>query len=227
MRSVQDERGYNQGWIERHSTIVRLERRAEYIVSQMDRPLRGSVLEIGCGTGRNAYFLAQKTGLSVLGTDLSRSFIDEAQRRYQLPNLRYALLDFNRAESFDADRFTYIVGNGILHHLYYRLPAALQSIRRLLLEPNLHNPYVFAIFRMSLLRRWARLEPGEMAFSRRFAIRALREAGFRNIMVEYRDFLLPGVPDVLIAPSIGAGRVLERVPGIRMMSQSIYISARG
>ena len=64
-----------------------------------------------------------------------------------------------------------------------------------------------------------------MAFSRRYITSLLSAAGYRNIRVEYKYFLLPGIPDVLIAPSIAAGAVMERIPLVRMVSQSIFISA--
>ena len=233
MKSVRDDRGYNQGWAESRATNVRSERRCDYMIAQMRQPLSGNVLEIGCGTGHNSFFLARTTGLSVLGTDICVPFIDEAKERFQLPNLRYAVLDFNQAAQFEGETFDYIVGNGILHHLYYHLRDALENMRRLLkpdgkivfLEPNLYNPYIFSIFRIPALRRIAHLEPDEMAFSKGYITQLLSAAGYRNVHVEYKDFLLPGIPDALIAPSIAAGAVLERIPVVRMVSQSIFISA--
>ena len=233
MKSVRDDRGYNQGWAEGRATTVRAERRCDYMISQMRSPLSGNVLEIGCGTGQNSFFLARKTGLRVLGTDICVPFVEEANRRFQLPNLHYAVLDFNQAAQFEGETFDYIVGNGILHHLYDHLSDALVNMRRLLnrggkivfLEPNLYNPYIFSIFRVPQLRKLAHLEPDEMAFTKRYVTKLLKAVGYRDIGVEYRDFLLPGIPDILIAPSIAAGAVLERIPVVRMMSQSIFISA--
>jgi ubiquinone/menaquinone biosynthesis C-methylase UbiE len=233
MKSVRDDRGYNQGWAENRATNVRTERRGDYMISRMPSTQSGSVLEIGCGTGQNSFFLAQRTGLRVLGTDICVPFIEEANQRFQLPNLRYAVLDFNQASQFEGETFDCIVGNGILHHLYYHLDVALTNMRRLLkpggrivfCEPNLFNPYVFSIFRMPYLRKLANLEPDEMAFSRPHVTKLLRAAGYQDIVVEYKDFLLPGIPDIFISPSIAVGAVLERIPLVRMTSQSIFITA--
>jgi 2-polyprenyl-3-methyl-5-hydroxy-6-metoxy-1,4-benzoquinol methylase len=233
MKSVVDDRGYNQGWAKSHATDVRSARRCAYILSRMEQPPRGRLLEIGCGTGLYSFLLAQGTELEVLGTDLCVPFIEEASASYQLPNLRYAVLDFTDAESVQGEQFDYIVGNGILHHLYYSLDMALANIRRLLkdggrivfLEPNLHNPYILSIFNIPYLRRKAKLEPDEMAFSKGFAEKALSRAGFRDVTVEYRDFLLPGVPELLIGPSIAVGAVVERLPVLKQLSQSIFITA--
>ena len=151
MASVIDDRGYNQEWQDSEATTIRLERRCEYAIQHMDTSTSGkAVLEIGCGTGKNCYFIAQKTPFQVLGTDICVPFIDTAKETYKLPNLRFDVLDFNKVEQFNLDRFDYIVGNGILHHLYYHLDDALVNMRKLLKpggkmifwEPNLYNPYV-------------------------------------------------------------------------------------
>jgi SAM-dependent methyltransferase len=193
----------------------------------------GKILEIGCGLGTNAFMIARKTGADVLGTDLCAPFIRNAREKYELPNLRYEVQDFNRPDQFGGETFDCIVGNGILHHLYPRLDDALANIRRLLntgggivfLEPNVYNPYVYLIFSYPWLRRGAHLEPDEMAFSRRFVTAKLNRAGYRNIRVEFRDFLLPGIPSFLIRPSVLIGAMLERIPVVNWLAQSIFISA--
>jgi hypothetical protein len=94
------------------------------------------------------------------------------------------------------------------------------------LEPNLHNPYVYLIFTKPKLRRLARLEPDEMAFSRKFVLRALADASFAEAKVEYRDFLIPGVPDWSIRPIVSFGRIAEQTAGVKHLAQSLFISAR-
>jgi SAM-dependent methyltransferase len=201
----------------------------------MDVDTSKSVMEIGCGIGRNCFGLAQKTGMNVLGTDLCVPFIEEAKSRFQLPNLRYEVLDFNKSDQFEGERFDYIVGNGILHHLYHHLDEALVRMRHLLkdqgkivfLEPNIYNPYVYLIFSYPALRETARLEPDEMAFSKDFIIKKLKNAGYAKIQVNYKDFLLPGIPRALIWPSIFLGSIAEKLPLFQRASQSIYIVAHG
>jgi hypothetical protein len=91
------------------------------------------------------------------------------------------------------------------------------------LEPNIYNPYIYLIFSYPRLRALAKLEPDEMAFSKRFIIATLTRAGFKDTRVDYRDFLLPGVPGFLITPSIVAGAVLEKIPLVNKIAQSIFI----
>jgi SAM-dependent methyltransferase len=190
-------------------------------------------MEIGCGSGKNAFLLAQKTGMKVLGTDLCEPFIKEAKENFILPNLRFDLLDFNKAPEFKGEQFDYIIGNGILHHLYFHLDEAFLNMRSLLkkngkiifLEPNLYNPYVYLIFTVPFLRTKTNLEPDEMAFSKDFITKKLLKAGYKDVKVEYKDFLLPGIPEVLITPSVKAGNLLEKIPFVKKVSQSIFISA--
>jgi SAM-dependent methyltransferase len=233
MDNIKDDRGYNQIWAINKATRVRAERRCDYLISRMALPPCGKILEIGCGLGTNAFMVAKKTGADVLGTDLCVQFVRGAQERYRLPNLRYEVLDVNRAHQLEGETFDYILGNGILHHLYRQLDDVFVNLSRLLnaggrvvfFEPNIYNPYIYLIFTYPWLRRRAHLEPDEMAFSRRFVTTKLHEAGYRNIHVEFRDFLLPGIPSFLIRPSILIGALLERIPLVNYMAQSIFISA--
>jgi 2-polyprenyl-3-methyl-5-hydroxy-6-metoxy-1,4-benzoquinol methylase len=231
MASIIDDRGFNQGFELVKSTRVRMQRRTDYMIS-LTRPTPSrSVLEIGCGTGEVSYWLADRSGMQVLGTDLCVPFIEQAKQNYRLANLRYDVLDFNKADQFQGVKFDYIVGNGILHHLYHHLDEVFLNMKKLLkpkgkiifIEPNIYNPYCFIIFNFA--RKWANLEPDEMAFSKTFISGKLAKAGYSNIKVEYKDFLLPGIPDALITPSIVVGDVLEKVPLLNMVSQSIFISA--
>ncbi len=232
MKSVKDDRGYNQGWVDSKSTKVRASRRCDYMISHMEPSAGKSVLEIGCGRGENSVMLAERTGMNVLGTDLCVPFIERAKQNNILSNLKFEVLDFNSPDDFLGQRFDYIVGNGILHHLYFNLDAALKNMYNLLkaegklifMEPNLTNPYIYLIFSYGLLRKAARLEPSEMAFSKIFVARKLEIIGFKNVKVEYKDFLLPGVPSWAIAPSIHLGEFLEKTP-LRILSQSLGIIA--
>lgn len=237
MPSIVDDRGYNQGYKKSKSVAIRTERRCDYIVGMMDLKKPARILEIGCGTGSHSYLLAKKTGKQVLGTDICGPFIEEARAGRSLPNLEYRKLDFNsRSDVKTVLRgltFDYVVGDGILHHLYHDLDASLANIAGLLnpggkivfLEPNFYNPYCLLIFNIGIFRKLAKLEPGEMAFTPGFIIEKLEKAGFSKVRTEFRDFLVPGTPDFMINPAIAAGKVLERLPLLNRLSQSIFISA--
>lgn len=235
MASIKDDRGYNQGFKPSTALNIRTQRRCDYMVSQMkDIKNTTEILEIGCGTGELSFMLATKTQKKVVGTDLCETFIEEANRIYDLPNLSFMVVDFNYPLPLAERKFDYIVGNGILHHLYTNMDEALGNLKKLLksqgkiifLEPNLFNPYCYLIFHTSpYFRKLARLEPGEMALTKRGMKKALEYAGYQSIKIEYKDFLLPNTPRLLICPLITLGQYLEKIPIINKISQSIYISA--
>jgi 2-polyprenyl-3-methyl-5-hydroxy-6-metoxy-1,4-benzoquinol methylase len=231
MASIIDDRGFNQGFKLVKSTELRMRRRADWIASEMTHNTPKNVLEIGCGTGEVSYWIAEKYKHEVLGTDLCLPFIDYAKNQFKLPNLNYEVLNFSNTKEVNDRKFDYIFGNGILHHLYNSLDSALKNMHHLLnkggkiifMEPNIYNPYCAIIFNFA--RNWAKLEPDEMAFSKKFISKKLEEAGYSNIKIEFKDFLLPGVPNFLINPSIKIGNVLEKIPLIKYSSQSLFISA--
>lgn len=231
MASIVDDRGYNQGFKLVESTVVRMRRRAQMFLDQMDLSRSGDVLEIGCGTGEISNWIAEGSAYSVLGTDICAPFIQSAASRYVRGNLRYEVVDFNDPAQVKGRTFDYVVGNGILHHLYPNLESCLVTIRSLLrpggkmlfMEPNIYNPYCAVIFNFT--RSLAKLEPGEMAFSRRYISRLIKRAGFAEQAVSYRDFLVPGIPSPLIRPSIALSACLERIPVVNHLSQSLFIEA--
>jgi 2-polyprenyl-3-methyl-5-hydroxy-6-metoxy-1,4-benzoquinol methylase len=228
--SIIDDRGYNQGFKDSFALRKRMERRAEWMIEEMGEQQGKSVLEIGCGTGYVSYFIAQQTGMKVIGSDLCKPFIEEAREKFVLPNLTYTTLDFNVAAENVSERYDYIIGNGILHHLYYNLDNVLLAFQKILnpkgkiifMEPNIYNPYVAAIFKSNTLRKWAKLEPDEMAFSKAFIHAKLKRSDFANIKISYKDFLLPGVPKWMVSPSIVIGNALEKTP-LKFVSQSLLI----
>ena len=233
MASIKDDQGFNQGFEMTPSTEVRMRRRADYLMSAMTEGNNKTVLEIGCGTGEIAFWIAEKKQHKVIGTDICKPFIDFANENFKRDNLSYDVLDFNNPEDIKGRKFDYIIGNGILHHLYYNLDQVLVTLKDLLAEdgklifyePNMYNPYIAAIFNISFLRKMAHLEPDEMAFSRTFIREKLTKAGFGKVEVEYKDFLLPGIPYFLVKPSIVIGDVLEKIPFTRFVSQSIFLTA--
>jgi 2-polyprenyl-3-methyl-5-hydroxy-6-metoxy-1,4-benzoquinol methylase len=238
MGSIKDDRGYKQGFKPSKAMDVRMERRCDYMIGQIDLSKKNvKISEIGCGTGEISYFLSQKTNAEILGTDICLPFIEKSKKEYSSPNLKYEVLDFTDSASINKVvgdiKFDYIVGNGILHHLFYSLDESLACINSLLkdggkmifLEPNILNPYCFLIFNFPIFRKLAKLEPGEMAFNKKLINKKLEANGYNNIKIEHRDFLIPGTPSFLIKPVIIVGKIIEKIPLLNKLSQSIYITA--
>ena len=236
MAHITDDRGYNQVFRPRRAMGIRTARRAQAILDAMTDASPRDILELGSGTGELSAFLAERTGAHVTGVDVCEPFVRGAAERYTASNLSFQVVDVRQIDSpteLGRHRFDYIVGNGILHHLHDELPEVLPRLRAILnpggrlvfWEPNLHNPYVFLIFRFSRLRNWAKLEPEEMAFTRTGLTATLLRAGFRRVEISRRDFLLPNTPDILIRPMIAVGNFAERLPWVNGLAQSLFVVA--
>jgi len=72
----------------------------------------GRTLEIGCGTGTNAIFLAQH-GFEVLGIDISEVAVEKARAKAQ-GQCRFEVVDFLAAAP-DGDRFEFVFDRGCFH----------------------------------------------------------------------------------------------------------------
>jgi SAM-dependent methyltransferase len=240
MANIVDERGYNQIFAATPAQAFRLRRRAQAIIAALPLPAdavsrrAARLLELGCGTGELAHELAVLTEARVTGVDLSERFIAQARHDYQRPNLEFIVADLTREiPATHQECYHAITGNGILHHLYHHLDTVLPALHRWLQpggrlvfwEPNLWNPYVWTIFTFGPMRRLAKLEPDEMAFTPAFIRTKLARAGFINIQVATRDFLLPNTPTALIRPVVAVGDRLDRIPGINRLAQSLFFSA--
>ena len=91
------------------------------------------VLEYGCGTGSEAFGLAER-GAMVTGIDLSTTGIGKAKQLSKERKLekRAEFIAMNAEQlGFQDNHFDIVCGSGILHHLY--LGQALNEIRKMML----------------------------------------------------------------------------------------------
>lgn len=65
----------------------------------------GTILDLACGKGRHAFYLAEK-GYNTIGVDLSKESIQYANTMYQLPNLEFYVHDMRLP--FRINYFDYI-----------------------------------------------------------------------------------------------------------------------
>jgi trans-aconitate 2-methyltransferase len=66
---------------------------AQYALGQLAFEENDSVIDLGCGNGKNTYIVAEKTKGLVVGVDSSHDMIKQAQSDYQKGNLHYCLGD--------------------------------------------------------------------------------------------------------------------------------------
>jgi len=78
--------------------------------------VRGSVLDVGCGTGENAMFFAG-IGLEVLGVDTSPAAIEKAKKK--APSLKKSKASFTVADALHLEtlgrKFDTITDSGLFH----------------------------------------------------------------------------------------------------------------
>ena len=88
---------------------------------QVTRSLLGnlrfdSILEIGCGTGKNTVFFAQ-IGKTIHAVDFSQGMIEKAKEKVQAKNVRFLMMDITHPWEFGDQSFDLIVCNLVLEHI--------------------------------------------------------------------------------------------------------------
>jgi SAM-dependent methyltransferase len=83
----------------------------EVIRSGLVKP--GRTLEVGCGTGTNALWLAEQ-GFDVLAVDISPLAIEKARAKPNQWKCRFEVLDFMKAQPAGAP-FDFVFDRGLLH----------------------------------------------------------------------------------------------------------------
>ena len=105
----------------------------EYMLEQSQLVPDSRVLDIGCGNGNTAIYLAQKTGCEAVGIDISNTHIENARSRAEsLPDLKLSFQKGTATElPFPDLSFTNVWSQGTLLHIHER-EVALGEIYRVL-----------------------------------------------------------------------------------------------
>ncbi len=89
-----------------------------------------SILDYGCGTGDHVTYPLACRGHRLLGVDFHAASIDEASRRYRLPNLSFQVAEIDALVTA-GQQFDLVVCSEVLEHLHEPLQF-LQTVQRLL-----------------------------------------------------------------------------------------------
>ncbi|HSJ88419.1 MAG TPA: class I SAM-dependent methyltransferase [Anaerolineales bacterium] len=108
---------YNE-WSETYDSDENLTRDLD---QQVTRSLLGgthfeSILEIGCGTGKNTIFLAQ-IGQRVRAVDFSQGMIEKAKQKVHAENVSFSMMDITQPWKFENQSFDLILCNLVLEHI--------------------------------------------------------------------------------------------------------------
>jgi malonyl-CoA O-methyltransferase len=75
-----------------------------------------SILELGCGTGKNSGFLA-KIASVVHAVDFSEGMIQKAKEKVQAENVHFSMMDITQRWDFGDQYFDLVVCNLVLEHI--------------------------------------------------------------------------------------------------------------
>src|SRR5690242_7966677 len=89
-----------------------------------------SILEIGCGTGKNTVFLTQ-IGTAVRAVDFSQGMIEKAKGKVQAENVHFSMMDLTQPWDFQIQSFDLIVCNLVLEHIQDLLLVFSEAARTL------------------------------------------------------------------------------------------------
>lgn len=108
-------------------------REAVLLASEMRKRGGRSVLDLGCGAGRNLVYLL-KQGLEVFGTDISKAGLQTCRRRLQQEGLTADLrLADMTSQPYPDESFDGVLSAQVVHHnVRSRIQAALDEIGRVL-----------------------------------------------------------------------------------------------
>ncbi|AOY78507.1 MULTISPECIES: class I SAM-dependent methyltransferase [Moorena] len=103
----------------------------EYMLAQSGITADSRVLEVACGNGNAAVWLAQQTGCEVVGIDISSSYIENARAKASnFPSLR---VSFQKESAlnlpFPDGSFTHAWSQGALYHIHEREKALAEVYR--------------------------------------------------------------------------------------------------
>ncbi len=107
----------------------------QYMLQRSGITKESKVLDLGCGNGNTAVWLAQQTGCEVVGIDISQVRIDNAQNKAKdYPKLN---LSFHKSSAtnlpFANGEFTHVWSQATIYHIHDR-NSALKEIHRVLKE---------------------------------------------------------------------------------------------
>lgn len=113
--SIQD--SYNE-WSEIYDSNENLTRDLDEKVTRETLSNRHfkSILEIGCGTGKNTIFLAQ-LGERVDALDFSKGMIKKAKEKVRAENVRFEMVDLTRKWNCENAAYDLVVCNLVLEHI--------------------------------------------------------------------------------------------------------------
>ncbi len=204
------------------------------------RPI-GRLLEVGCGAGFSAEYLAGDYGRYV-GVDYSEKLIAYARARHASSAAEFVCRDIKDLD--DTDTFDVVLLIGVLHHIQ-DVPAALEQMKQRLRpggvivanEPQRGNPLI-SVLRRIRKRTDANYSDDQVAFSAAEIERIFADCGF-DTRIFPQGLLTTPLAETRFLPSIvgfplslicrwldPALETVLSVTGLRRLAWNVVILAR-
>ena len=123
------QQGYNQ-WAATYDTVENKTRDLDQTATQtiLKDIAFSDVLELGCGTGKNTIWLAEKAK-QLIAVDFSAEMIAQAKAKVASGNVRFMQADITQPWPFDNNTFDLITCNLILEHIAHLEPVFSEANR--------------------------------------------------------------------------------------------------
>jgi ubiquinone/menaquinone biosynthesis C-methylase UbiE len=127
--NIQD--AYNE-WSEIYDSNANLTRDLDQEVTRetLGNQRFESILELGCGTGKNTAFLAQ-IGSHVHALDFSQGMIEKAREKVKADNVRFEVTDLTQRWPCEVEAYDLITCNLVLEHIENLSPIFSEAARTL------------------------------------------------------------------------------------------------
>jgi SAM-dependent methyltransferase len=212
---------------------LRLRRRSTFVRDALIERDCPRVFEVGCGGGIfTADLLEIMPHIDIVAVDISPKSVELAKKRCAgYANVRFEVGDAS-AGRIEGGGYDAVIGNSVLHHIPPEdlLPTALDLLKPgglfLFCEPNMMNPQVAAERNIRPIGKMLQNSEDETAFFRWRLKSRLEQAGFEHVRIMPFDFLHPASPRSVLRVAEKLGRALERLPIVKEIAGSLWITAR-
>jgi ubiquinone/menaquinone biosynthesis C-methylase UbiE len=119
---MNNQEAYNQ-WASSYNDVVNLTRDVELKAKKeiLKALPFSSVLELGCGTGKNTEWLLEKAN-SITSVDFSENMLSKAKERLNSGKVNFVQADINQPWNFVHQKFDLVTCSLVLEHIQYLQP---------------------------------------------------------------------------------------------------------
>ncbi len=143
----------------------------DFIEQEINFDKSKRILDIGCGYGKDAYYLSQKEGIISIGLDYSSAMLSEARRNF--PSVSFIQGDMRRL-GLSGSHFRGVWANGCVYHVPKKELTRVLSEVRHVLKPSGVLSFNFKVGSGEQLKENPRSYGGKPRFYAYYGIEEMR-----------------------------------------------------